>query len=61
MNWKVLALIASMMLASGLNACSSTASNTEASPSAAPSADTGNTGDAMKNDKAGDAMKNEKK
>ena len=59
MNWKVLALIASVTLSAGLNSCSNPASTTnEISPSNAPAASTDKPGDAMS--KPGDAMSKDK-
>lgn len=49
MNWKELCLIASLTLTAGLTSCAGTdANNDQLSLSAAPAADSGSPGDAMK-------------
>ncbi|MBD0361745.1 MAG: hypothetical protein ICV55_03010 [Coleofasciculus sp. C3-bin4] len=63
MNWKVLCLIAGLTLTASLSACSNStpdSQNQVAPGGASAPAETGTTGDAVKNDKAGDAMKNDK-
>jgi hypothetical protein len=60
MNWKVLCLIAGLTLTASLSACSNStpdSQNQVAPGGASAPAETGTTGDAVKNDKAGDAMK----
>ncbi|MEH1852457.1 MAG: hypothetical protein V7L11_12400 [Nostoc sp.] len=62
MNWKILSLIAGLILTTSLTACSSSpASNNQISPNASPAMSKDKAGDAMGKDamgkdKAGDAM-----